>query len=160
LSLAPPGHGPTPCPPNNGNKEKVLVQGPFIKGDKKPLFFQPTEDDIVLQSQADLENLRKLLERNDRPYLHVLVDNPILDLTDNSLVFNGKEMLIEAMDSPATLKFRYQGNAEDPGRRGGLLIASGKKVVFRNLRFEIEAKVTPKVLVAGVIVRHCEVVSF
>ncbi len=151
LSLAPSGQGPITVPPIDGKNPGRFVKGPANPGKPPPVF--SAEDDIVLNTQADLENLRKVLERNDRPHIHVLVANH-LDLTDCPLIFNGgsKTMLIEGKDSSATLKLRYHAGADDAAPRLGLLIESGN-VVCRNIRFEVETNATPKILVAAVAVR-------
>lgn len=153
LSLAPSGQ---PVQFSRFDKPRT---NPLVKSqngqDKKGTPSVTTEDDIVLNTPADLEHLRKVLDKNEQQHVHVLVGNANLDLTDTPLVFNGKDgrdLVIEAKDLPATLKVRQQGNLDEALQQSGILIDGGK-VVFRNLRFEIESNVTPKVLVAGVVVK-------
>jgi serine/threonine protein kinase len=161
LSLAPSGQGLMQVSNSNGKNENRKPKS--LQGDQKPPRYVATADDIVLNSSADLENLRKVLEQNDRPPNHVVIGNVNLDLTDSPLIFHGTEgkdlVVIEAKETPATLRFRHQGGADEKTPQIGILVEGGK-VVFRNLRFEIEGNVTPKVLVAGVAVKNGGVLSF
>jgi len=85
----------------------------------------------------------------------VLVDQPIA-LTEPGPIFDGKVLRMESQDpqEPATIRLQYTPGA-DPSDLWAAIVVDGGKVVFRNLRFEIDVEETPEnVQVAAVAVRQ------
>jgi serine/threonine protein kinase len=87
----------------------------------------------------------------------ILLDGPI-SLTKPGPVFQGKPkqtLRVQSADPDkgVVLHFAYQ-KAADPGDMGAALTVDGGQVVFRDIRFEIEAEQTPEnIQVAAIAVR-------
>lgn len=148
---APPS--PRPGPPINDGKGTQPI------ADQNPQTPKKEATPQARQSVAhDFETLDNILTANPSPDINARIDGTIE--LNKGLTFKGikgQRLTIETDDvDRSRIDFHYAG----PTSLFGLLVDGGKEVVFRNIRFHLNAKVTPAKVAAAVAVRGVETVKF
>jgi serine/threonine protein kinase len=146
-------------PPAHPEQIKVAKGNPEIdKGGPRP---EIIPDEPLPEIVSTPANLQRIL--NEPTLLKVKANvGAILNLESAGFTYRGRsdqQIILESVDPDnpdSVIKFKYT----ETGSPIGIALEGGEHVVFRRIRFEIDAESTPERAAAGIAVRGTKSVSF